>query len=140
MTDVTGFGLLGHALEMARGAGATLAIDDAEGPAPRRRRRRWPAGLRDRRLGAQLGELRRRRSRCRPACPSWRRMLLTDPQTSGGLAGRLRPTRPRGLGAAIRAADIGAGELTARLEAIGAQRIASRLSARRAGYCLVARR
>ena len=32
MTDVTGFGLAGHALEMARGAGCTVAIDWARVP------------------------------------------------------------------------------------------------------------
>ena len=32
VTDVTGFGLLGHALEMARGSGATLVIEDEAVP------------------------------------------------------------------------------------------------------------
>jgi selenide,water dikinase len=84
MTDVTGFGLLGHALEMARGAGVTvrLRVDDAPlltqaedfaraGFVTGASHRNWasygeavslPAGLED-----------------------WRRLLLTDPQTSGGL-------------------------------------------------------
>jgi selenide, water dikinase len=84
MTDVTGFGLLGHALEMARGAGVTvhLRLDDVPllvqaeslvraGFVAGASHRNWasyseavslPAGLED-----------------------WRRLLLTDPQTSGGL-------------------------------------------------------
>jgi selenide,water dikinase len=84
MTDVTGFGLLGHALEMARGAGVTvhLRLDDVPllvqaeslvraGFVTGASHRNWasyseavslPAGLED-----------------------WRRLLLTDPQTSGGL-------------------------------------------------------
>ena len=83
VTDVTGFGLLGHGLEMARGAGLTVELtaappllDGVEALATGGVRtgasgRNWasygegvdlPAGLDD-----------------------WRRDLLTDPQTSGGL-------------------------------------------------------
>ncbi|TAJ64156.1 selenide, water dikinase SelD [Brevundimonas sp.] len=83
VTDVTGFGLLGHALEMARGAGLTVELTTAppllegvealavDGVRTGASGRNWasygegvdlPAGLED-----------------------WRRDLLTDPQTSGGL-------------------------------------------------------
>ena len=64
LTDVTGFGLAGHALEMARGARCEVRIDWAARAADDRRARTRRAGLRHRRLGAQLGRLRRRR---RPA-------------------------------------------------------------------------
>ena len=84
MTDVTGFGLLGHALEMARGAGLTvrLRFDDApqlvqaEGLA----RAGFVTGA-SKRNWASYGDA--------VALPSafedWRLLLLTDPQTSGGL-------------------------------------------------------
>ncbi|MBU3972119.1 MAG: selenide, water dikinase SelD, partial [Alphaproteobacteria bacterium] len=83
VTDVTGFGLLGHALEMARGAGLTVELTTAppllegvetlavDGVRTGASGRNWasfgegvdlPVGLED-----------------------WRRDLLTDPQTSGGL-------------------------------------------------------
>ncbi|MBU4041271.1 MAG: selenide, water dikinase SelD [Alphaproteobacteria bacterium] len=83
VTDVTGFGLLGHALEMARGAGLTVELTTAPpllegvealavgGVRTGASGRNWasygegvdlPVGLED-----------------------WRRDLLTDPQTSGGL-------------------------------------------------------
>ena len=84
ITDVTGFGLLGHALEMARGAGITLAIRDTDVPtlaaAGTLAERGFVTGA-SRRNWASYGagvEL--------PAgLPEWRRMLLADPQTSGGL-------------------------------------------------------
>jgi selenide,water dikinase len=84
MTDVTGFGLLGHTLEMSRGAGLTARLRLADLP--------WLDGVREYaqqgvytgasgrnwasygdavRLGAEVDE-------------AWR-ALLTDPQTSGGL-------------------------------------------------------
>jgi len=84
MTDVTGFGLAGHALELARGAGADIAIDwprvpmlpgvrelAAQGMVTGASARNW-AGY-----GAEV-----------QVAPGWTdvdQALLTDPQTSGGL-------------------------------------------------------
>lgn len=84
LTDVTGFGLAGHALELARGAGATVAIDWARVP--------LLAGVRE--LAAQglvTGASGRNWSgygaevSLPDAFPAVDRALLTDPQTSGGL-------------------------------------------------------
>lgn len=84
MTDVTGFGILGHALEMARGAGVTVAIDGAglpllqeaealarDGCVTGASHRNWAS------YGASVT--------LPDGLPDWRRHLLTDPQTSGGL-------------------------------------------------------
>ncbi len=84
MTDVTGFGLLGHALEMARGAGLGVEIDAAAAPIlagaevlARDGVRTGAAGRNWESYGAAV------------ALPDgfapWRRDLLCDPQTSGGL-------------------------------------------------------
>ncbi|HEY0599208.1 selenide, water dikinase SelD [Brevundimonas sp.] len=83
VTDVTGFGLAGHALEMARGAGATVEIT-ADAPMLAGVRDLLQAGVRTgasarnwASYGAEIdlpGDL-----------EPWRRDLLTDPQTSGGL-------------------------------------------------------
>jgi selenide,water dikinase len=83
VTDVTGFGLLGHALEMARGAGLTVELAAAPpllhgvetlaaaGVRTGASGRNWTS------YGASI-EL--------PAdLPDAARDLLTDPQTSGGL-------------------------------------------------------
>jgi selenide,water dikinase len=84
LTDVTGFGLAGHALEMARGAAVTVEIDWAsvpliEGVAALAERglvtgasgRNWAA------YGDQI--------EMAPDLPGAARDLLSDPQTSGGL-------------------------------------------------------
>ena len=84
MTDVTGFGLAGHLLEVCRGSGlgarvrfADLPlIDEAvhwakQGTVTGASARNW-AGY-----GAEV--------RMAPDAPAWQRALLTDPQTSGGL-------------------------------------------------------
>ena len=84
MTDVTGFGLLGHALEMARGAGLTvrLHVDDApllaqaEGLA----RSGFVTGASHRNWASYSEAV-----ALPPGFEDWRRLLLTDPQTSGGL-------------------------------------------------------
>ncbi len=84
LTDVTGFGLAGHALEMARGSGASVRIDMARVPlVPGVRElaaagmvtgasgRNWAAYGGEVVLGQGVGPV--------------ERALLTDPQTSGGL-------------------------------------------------------
>ncbi len=84
VTDVTGFGLLGHALEMSRGAGLTVELD-ADAPvllpgveALAREGVRTGASTRN---WASYGQ----EVRGADDLPDWRRDLLTDPQTSGGL-------------------------------------------------------
>ena len=57
MTDVTGFGLLGHALEMARGAGVTVRLRLDEVPLLTEAESSRPRRLRHGRLAPQLGEL-----------------------------------------------------------------------------------
>jgi selenide, water dikinase len=62
LTDVTGFGLAGHALEIAKGAKAHVVIDWAKVPLIGGA---GDAGLRHRRVQPQLGRLRRRRGAAR---------------------------------------------------------------------------
>ncbi len=84
ITDVTGFGLLGHALEMARGSKLTLSLRAASLPL-------LPAAAALAQLGCVTGASHRNWASyghevTLPAdWPDWRRHLLTDPQTSGGL-------------------------------------------------------
>jgi selenide,water dikinase len=84
LTDVTGFGLLGHLLELARGASLTAQLDMAtipllpgveqlahDGYFTGASGRNWDAYGMDVELGANVSDT--------------QRVLLTDPQTSGGL-------------------------------------------------------
>jgi selenide,water dikinase len=83
-TDVTGFGLLGHGLEMAEasGVGFRLHLDHIpflECAAKYARQWTFPGGATDNRLF--FGP----RVRFDAAIPEEKQMLLFDPQTSGGL-------------------------------------------------------
>lgn len=84
ITDVTGFALLGHGLEMARGSGVDLVIDAAAIPLLPRAQE-WA------RLGKVTGASPRNWASVSdgvilpPGTEDWQRDLLTDPQTSGGL-------------------------------------------------------
>jgi len=84
VTDVTGFGLLGHALEMSRGAGLGIEIDAAApallADALALVRDRVRTGASARNWASYGGDVRRE-----GPLADWRRDLLTDPQTSGGL-------------------------------------------------------
>lgn len=82
-TDVTGFGLLGHALHIATASRVTIVIDAERVPALGGAREAWARGIR-------TGGADRNASYLEPLV-SWgrtieaTRALLIDPQTSGGL-------------------------------------------------------
>ena len=83
-TDVTGFGLLGHAYEMAAGSGTTLVIDSEKVP--------FLSGAPElAKMGLLPGGAYRNRDyvdghvRYEATAKEWRIDLLADPQTSGGL-------------------------------------------------------
>lgn len=81
VTDVTGFGLLGHALEMARGAGVSITLD-AVPPILPGVDALLAAGLR---TGASGRNWAAYGHDVEGLDEGARRDLLTDPQTSGGL-------------------------------------------------------
>jgi selenide,water dikinase len=92
MTDITGFGLFGHALEMARGSGKTVTIKASELPF-----------LKEAAALAQQGFVTGASGRnwksydtsvmLPAATPEWQRQLYCDPQTSGGLLVACAPDR-----------------------------------------------
>jgi selenide, water dikinase len=84
ITDVTGFGLLGHALEMARGSNLALVLRFGDLPfldeAATLAQHNFVTGASNRNWASYSESVKL------PAdFPDWRRHLLTDPQTSGGL-------------------------------------------------------
>jgi selenide,water dikinase len=96
VTDVTGFGLLGHALEMSRGAGLGIEIDAAAPALLPQAEALAKAGVRTgaaTRNWASYGEA----VRLPDGLPDWRRDLLTDPQTSGGLLIAVAPEQADGI-------------------------------------------
>jgi len=90
VTDVTGFGLLGHAREMAAGSGVSLEINHAHVEA-------LPGALEAAREGHLAGGLKNNRDfigDCvgfASGVPEDYRHLLFDPQTSGGLLISISP-------------------------------------------------
>ncbi|WP_112663802.1 selenide, water dikinase SelD [Microvirga flavescens] len=96
ITDVTGFGILGHGLEMARGSGLALTINLNDLPL-----------LREASALAEKGYITGASNRnwdsygesvtLPPHLDLWQRQLLTDPQTSGGLLVACAPERAQDI-------------------------------------------
>jgi selenide,water dikinase len=124
LTDVTGFGLLGHLLEIAKGSKVATKLDwksipllpgaqdfAAEGIATGASGRNWTGYGNRIRLGAAIGEA--------------EKALLTDPQTSGGLLVACAPEaceevlgifRTEGFDRAAIVGEVVAGEAEVRVE------------------------
>lgn len=114
ITDVTGFGILGHALEMARGShlAVELRADDIpmlsgaaglarEGFVTGASHRNWLSYGADVALPEGFAE--------------WQRHLLTDPQTSGGLLIACAPERADAVASSIRDAGYASARLIGRV-------------------------
>jgi len=115
MTDVTGFGLLGHGLEMARGSKLTLVIDAGAIPllarAAELARRGFVTGASQRNWASYGAEV-----ELPAGLDDWQRQLLTDPQTSGGLLVSVAPARADAVVNAIRTAGYPAAAVIGRVE------------------------
>ena len=103
VTDVTGFGILGHALEMARGSNAGITLDYAALPflhqAEQLARGGFVTGASTRNWASYGHDV-----RLPGNYPLWKQQLLTDPQTSGGLLVSCAPEKAERLLGSIRAA------------------------------------
>ena len=109
-TDITGFGLIGHAREMASGSGVSLRIEAArvpllEGAVECVRAKFIPGGLTNNRDFAECNV------QYAAGVPEERRTLLYDPQTAGGLLLSVEAADSRGLLNALLAADVPAVEI-----------------------------
>ncbi len=115
MTDITGFGLIGHAREMAQGSGVGLRIHSGAVPL-------LPGALDCVRAGYIPGGLKANRefAEClvgyTDGLPEERKTILFDPQTSGGLLISVAGGDAKGLLGKLRAKGVAAeeiGEVTA---------------------------
>jgi selenide, water dikinase len=116
ITDVTGFGVLGHGLEMARGSKLSITINTRDIPllaeAAALSQQGFVTGASHRNwdsYGAQV---------TLPAgLPDWQRHLLSDPQTSGGLLVAVAPGKADEIVQTIRAAGYPAAQVIGHAEA-----------------------
>ena len=103
MTDVTGFGLLGHGLEMARGSGVRLEISLDRVPFFSTAAALAEAGFATGASGRNWTSYGSAVELPETLTP-WQRTLLTDPQTSGGLLISCAAERAEAIAAEITAA------------------------------------
>jgi selenide,water dikinase len=84
LTDVTGFGLAGHLLEMCRGSGLAASLEFSAIPLIEEAVAHAQAGIAtgasDRNWNGYGHEI-----EMPDSFPAWKHKILTDPQTSGGL-------------------------------------------------------
>lgn len=115
MTDITGFGLLGHGLELARGAGLTFVINTGAIPllpqAEALAQDGFVTGASHRNWASFGGQV-----TLPEDLPDWRRHILTDPQTSGGLLVTCTPARAEAILAQVQAAGFAQAAIVGRFE------------------------
>ncbi len=84
VTDITGFGLAGHSLEMAKGSGVTLSINMDDLPIMDQALSMYRRGV-NTGVNAFNRKLTAEHTRFERVLPPWHQQIVYDPQTSGGL-------------------------------------------------------
>ncbi|CAM5336511.1 Selenide, water dikinase OS=Afipia felis OX=1035 GN=selD PE=3 SV=1 [Afipia felis] len=116
ITDVTGFGLLGHALELARGSTLAVTLKASDVPlfaqAAHLAQQGYITGASTRNW-ASYGDA----VRLPDNFPDWQRNLLVDPQTSGGLLISCAADRAQDILATIHRAGYAAARIVGHTEA-----------------------
>jgi selenide,water dikinase len=116
LTDVTGFGLLGHLLEVCRGAQLSAHLEARHLPV-------IPAAAGLAQQGIGPGAIARNLAsfgaavRFAPDVPTWQRQLMADAQTSGGLLAAVAPEAADAVLARFHAAGFTAASIVGRLQA-----------------------
>jgi selenide,water dikinase len=115
LTDITGFGLLGHLLEVCRGAGLAAVLDMGSIPlladVERLATAGYITGASARNWTAYGDEV-----SLAPAISQMQRVLLTDPQTSGGLLVACEPAAVDDVLAVFRAEGFDSAAVVGRFE------------------------
>ncbi len=104
-TDVTGFGLAGHAFEMARGSDVTVRIHIDTLPVMDEALDMYKRGV-STGVNAATRELVAAHIRYERELPAWHREILFDPQTSGGLLFSLPESQGKALVQALNQAGM----------------------------------
>eukprot|EP00913_Durusdinium_trenchii_P004218 g3910.t1 len=103
LTDVTGFGILGHGLEMARASNLSLHLSLSRIPflqqAEVLAQKGFITGASNRNWASYGQDV-----QLPDGMPEWQRLLLADPQTSGGLLLACEPSKADAIVDRIRAA------------------------------------
>ena len=109
-TDITGFGLAGHVYEMAKGAGLTFRLNLEMLPVMDEALEMYRQGITTG-VNASNQTLVAPHLRFQGQWPAWRREIVFDPQTSGGLLAALPADRAEEALAALHAAGVSAAAL-----------------------------
>ncbi len=116
VTDVTGFGLFGHGLEICRGSGLAAHINFSALPLlpgiPGLARAPYRTGAAVRNWDSYGEEV-----ELTPGIEDWQRDIMADPQTSGGLLVAVAPQGAEAALATLRAAGFAQAAAIGRLEA-----------------------
>ena len=105
VTDITGFGLGGHALEMAEGSGVTLEIRADDVPIMREALEMYQKGMRTG-VNPANRALIEESTHFEKSLPAWHEEIFVDPQTSGGLLMSLPASQSESLLEALRSSGV----------------------------------
>ena len=109
-TDVTGFGIAGHGLEMAKGSGVALRFKIPDLPVMDEAVEMYRKGMTTG-VNAHIVDRVKAYVRFDDALPEWHRQIVYDPQTSGGLLAALPADQAPALVEALHAAGVTAARL-----------------------------